>query len=216
MTVVEPSVSTAFIRRIIALCLAMLRMPNARVMTRIIGKPSGTMATKMAIAIINWSIAASQISMLGSPYAIIISIDTNRTATINAINPRNLPSDSNLSSNGVFGVSELAISLAILPSWVSIPVETTTPTALPDATQVPINAIFLRSAKSVSSGSKSTFFCTVNDSPVSADSSILHWNDSNIRISAGTLSPSYKFTMSPGTNSDVAISISESFLTTTH
>ena len=104
--------------------------------------------------------------------------------------PRNLPSDSNFSSSGVFGVSEPAISLAIFPSCVCIPVETTTPIALPDATQVPIKAIFLRSARSVSSTRESGFFSIVKDSPVSADSSILHWYDSRILRSAGTFNPS--------------------------
>ena len=55
-------------------------------------------------------------SSFGLPYAIIISIETNNTATIRAMNPRNLPKDSNFNSRGVFGASELAISLAILPN----------------------------------------------------------------------------------------------------
>ncbi len=79
-------------------------------------------------------------------------METKSTATISAMNPRNLPNDSNFNSRGVFGVSELAISLAIFPSCVRIPVDTTTPTALPEATQVPINAIFFLSASSVSWG----------------------------------------------------------------
>ena len=67
ITVVEPNVSTAFIRRMIALCFAILRIPNAKVITKIIGNPSGTIATKIAMAIMNWSIAASQMSTFGLP-----------------------------------------------------------------------------------------------------------------------------------------------------
>ena len=55
-----------------------------------------------------------------------------------------------------------------------MPVDTTTPTALPDATQVPMKAIFFLSASKVSSGKFSANFWIVNDSPVKADSSILH------------------------------------------
>ena len=59
ITVVEPSVSTAFILRIIALCRAIFRIPIARVVTKIIGKPSGTIATNIEIATKNWNFAAS-------------------------------------------------------------------------------------------------------------------------------------------------------------
>ena len=90
------------------------------------------------------------------------------------------------------------------------------PTALPDATLVPINAIFFLSASNVSLGRDAVDFSIVKDSPVNADSSILHWYDSKILMSAGTFNPSYRLTTSPGTNSEVAISISVSFLTTTH
>ena len=101
-------------------------------------------------------------------------METSRNATISAVKPKNFPRDSNFNSSGVFGVSEPAISLAILPSWVFIPVVTTTPIALPEATHVPINAIFFLSANRVLSSNCSGFLRTVIDSPVSADSSILH------------------------------------------
>ena len=112
MTVVDPNVSTAFMRRMMALWRAILRIPSARVMTRIIGKPSGTMATKMAIATINWSTATSQ-RLLSPPIARIIFIETRSTATIKAMNPRKRPKDSNFSSRGVLGVTASEISLAI-------------------------------------------------------------------------------------------------------
>ena len=103
MTVVEPSVSTAFILRMIALCRAMFLIPSDKVMTRIIGRPSGTIATKIAMAVMNCLIATS-LSGIGPPYARSNLIDTTRTATINAINPRNLPRDSSFNSSGVLGV----------------------------------------------------------------------------------------------------------------
>ena len=137
ITVVEPSVSTAFILLIIALCLAIFRIPNARVITKIIGNPSGTIATKIAMAIMNCSITKSK--RLDVVFQEKISSKrTRRTATIKAIKPKNRPKLSNFNSSGVFGDSASAMSPAILPSSVFIPVSTTIPKPRPVDTVVPI------------------------------------------------------------------------------
>ena len=173
ITVVEPRVSTAFILRIMALCLAMFRMPKANVITRIIGNPSGTIATKIAIAVMNCVIATSR-NGSDPPQARTSLIDTNKTATIRAMKPRNLPRDSSFSSNGVFGVFASEISLAIRPNWVFIPVSTTRPTARPEDTVVPMYIMFRLSARSALTSIGSTCFVIGSDSPVKADSSTLH------------------------------------------
>ena len=180
-------------------------MPIANVVTRIIGNPSGTIATKIAIATKNWNLASVHRSP-PSTYSRIKPIETINAATINAINPRNLPNDSNLCSKGVLGVSASAISLAILPSSVFIPVAVTIPTALPVEIVVPMYSMFFLSARRVSGGSESSFTLAGIDSPVNADSSTLHCHASLTRISAGTFNPSSILTMSPGTNCEVFIS----------
>ncbi len=132
------------------------------------------------------------------------------------MNPRNLPRDSSLCSRGVLGVSAWAISLAILPSSVYMPVAVTIPTALPVEIVVPMYSIFFLSASNVSGGNTSSLTFVGIDSPVNADSSTLHCQASETRKSAGTLSPSSIFTMSPGTNLVVLISISMPSRQTTH
>ena len=127
ITVVEPSVSTAFICRMMARCRAMFRMPRDNVITRMIGSPSGTMATKMAMATMNWSTTTEKRSPCPSMIALPSSTPTMTTATSRAINPRNRPKDSSFNSSGVFGGSASWMSVAIRPSWVSIPMLTTSP-----------------------------------------------------------------------------------------
>ena len=198
-----------------ALCLAMLRIPIANVVTKIIGNPSGTIATNIAIATISWSLPVFQRSP-PSRCVMINSIETIRTATMRAINPRNLPSDSNLCSSGVLGVSASAISLAMRPNSVFMPVEVTIPTARPVEIVVPMKSMFLRSANKVSGGRASECVFVGIDSPVNADSSTLHCHDSLILRSAGTFKPSSSFTMSPGTRFVVLTSISRPSLQTIH
>ena len=82
--------------------------------------------------------ATSIMSTPGTLYDRSNLIETRSTATTKAMNPRNLPRLSNFSSSGVFGVSAEAISLAILPNSVDIPVLQTTPTARPDEITVPM------------------------------------------------------------------------------
>ncbi len=160
-----------------ALCRAMLRIPRASVITKIIGKPSGTIATNIAMATMNCSTATSRSSTVliaGSAYAISTLIETISAATINAMKPKNRPSDSSLSSRGVFGVSVSTMLLAMRPSSVFIPVSTTTPMARPVETHVPMYAMLFLSARRVFSGSGSEDLRMLSDSPVREDSSILH------------------------------------------
>ena len=147
---------------------------------------------------------------------IINSIETIRTATIRAMKPRNLPKDSNLCSSGVLGVSASAISLAMRPNSVFIPVDVTMPTARPVEMVVPMKSMFLRSANKVSGGRASECVLVGIDSPVNADSSTLHCHDSFILRSAGTFKPSSSFTISPGTRLVVLTSISRPSLQTMH
>ena len=120
--------------------------------------------------------------------------------------PKNRPNDSSFNSRGVFGVFASEISLAIRPSCVLIPVSTTTPTARPVATVVPMYIMFRRSARSVFLSIELRCFVIGSDSPVRADSSTRHWYTSSKRMSAGTLIPSSNLTISPGTKSVVGIS----------
>ena len=155
----------------------MLRIPKARVITRMMGSPSGTIATKMAMATINCSTATSRrpiVSISGSPYAMRTLIETKSVATIKAINPKKRPRDSNFNSSGVLGDSEPTMLLAIRPSSVDIPVSTTIPIARPVETQVPMYAMLLRSARSVEDGRASVDLSILLDSPVNEDSSTLH------------------------------------------
>ena len=152
----------------------MFRMPRDSVMTKMMGRPSGTMATKMAMATMNCWTTTSFKSMLGLPYETNKFSETSKTATMSAMKPRNLPRLSSLSSRGVFGVWASAILLAILPSSVCMPVATTKPNPRPEETVVPMKAMFFRSASTVSLGSAWISLLMVKDSPVNADSSTLH------------------------------------------
>ena len=124
--------------------------------------------------------------------------------------PRKRPKLSNFNSKGVFGVWASAILRAIFPSSVRIPVFTTRPSPLPEETVVPMYAMLFRSASKVLWSSSLVSFPTVRDSPVRADSSILHCCDQRILTSAGTLRPCSRRTTSPGTSSEVGISFSYS------
>ena len=83
-----------------------------------------------------------------------------------------------------------------------IPVPTTTPVPLPYITMEEVYAIFSLSPKGASADTSiSTSFSTGTDSPVNEASWIFRLDESISRISAGTILPSSKYTMSPGTSS---------------
>ena len=88
---------------------------------------------------------------------------------------------------------------AMEPSSAWEPVATTTPVALPSLTMVPIRAHDLQSTTLTALGSGATLFFAGLLSPVRADSSHEKSSTFKRRTSAGTTSPSYILTMSPGT-----------------
>ncbi len=77
----------------------------------------------------------------------------------------------------------------IFPISVAVPTATTIPIPLPDSTLVPEKAIFVCSAKGVSSGNGSVVFWIAWVSPVRIASSICKLNVSLKRTSAETISP---------------------------
>ena len=98
--------------------------------------------------------------------------------------------------------------LAILPTSVSIPVETTTPRPLPYVTIPLEKAILIRSPRAGSVTVRgSVILSTGTDSPVRADSCIFRLTASVSRISAGITAPVSSITTSPGTISFVGTSI---------
>mmetsp|Transcript_85686 Transcript_85686/g.232228 ORF Transcript_85686/g.232228 Transcript_85686/m.232228 type:complete len:323 (+) Transcript_85686:2702-3670(+) len=89
--------------------------------------------------------------------------------------------------------------LAIRPISVDIPVAVTWPTALPETMSVDLYSMFSGYAESVSF--LWTLLVTSLDSPVSTDSLACRSLHSSSRMSAGTMSPMLRCTMSPGTRS---------------
>ena len=121
----------------------MFLMPMANVITRIIGKPSGTMATNMATAIRNCSAITWYIdSPVSLNQALTTCRSNSREALVTATYPRKRPSDSSLISRGVLGVVTSLIPDAIPPNIVFIPTRTTTAFALPLDVTVPMKAMF--------------------------------------------------------------------------
>ena len=175
ITVVEPRVSTTFIRRTMAFFRDMLRIPSASVITRMMGNPSGTIATKMATAIRNCSATTCFNSSIvaDSANAMVTCIKSSEAAAITAMIPRNFPRDSNLISKGVFGLSTSLIPAAMSPSCVFIPMRTITPRPRPLATTVPMNAMFNWSGINESDATLSTCLRVTSDSPVNEASLIV-------------------------------------------
>ena len=96
---------------------------------------------------------------------------------------------------------------AILPISVRMPVEITTPSPRPYTTGVDIKTSLIRSPTPDSlERTKSAFFSTGRDSPVSEDSSVFKEKLLIKRKSAGTVLPSSKITISPTTRFSAGIS----------
>ena len=117
--------------------------------------------------------------------------------------------------SGVFSSSTSFMSAWIWPICVPSPVATTTPTARPPATIVPLNSIESRSEMvftlaALTAAVSLRWFTLL--SPVSIDSSTasVTVSSSRMRQSAGTLSPCCTRTISPGTRSALSISSSQS------
>ncbi|OMH81835.1 hypothetical protein AX774_g4702 [Zancudomyces culisetae] len=96
----------------------------------------------------------------------------------------------------------------MFPNAVSNPVWHTTHVARPFTTVVPANIMFFCSCSTAFlMSTASVVLYTLSDSPVKIDCSILSIDVSmsNTRQSAGTLSPTLNFTISPGTSSTALI-----------
>ncbi len=91
------------------------------------------------------------------------------------------------------------------PNSVAMPVATATPRARPLRTDVPIQAIDVRSLSDAVAATPSVPFRTALDSPVSADSSTRSSRTPSRRRSAGTRSPASSNTRSPATTPGVSI-----------
>ncbi|OPX64499.1 MAG: hypothetical protein A4E30_00518 [Methanomassiliicoccales archaeon PtaB.Bin215] len=125
---------------------------------------------------------------------------------MNAHTPRTMvpscfPRRSSFFWSGVSSSSDCTI-LAMLPNWVSIPVEVTTALPRPWSTVQPENTMLSRSESSVSEGSTSmAFLLTGSDSPVREASLVLRLAASRSLASAEMRSPVESMITSPGTSS---------------
>ncbi len=193
ITWVLPRVSTAGMCRTMARFWAMRFMPMARTMVTTAVSPSGIAATPKLMAIMNISKGGV---CCKSPMAKITP--QMRTAP----RPSTRPVCFSFSCKGVWGALSSSSMWAMCPTAVSIPVAVTMPAPAPFAMPVEANTMFFRSASGQSLGHKSSaFFSTGADSPVSADSSARSSTLLIRRKSAGTRSPAFKTTKSPGTSS---------------
>ncbi len=160
----EPSVSTEGRRLIIAWIFTIRDTLRARTMVTTAGSPSGTAATAKEIAVI---------SISGIFLFCISAMPKSRIHKTMARILKSLPRSARRFCKGVVWVSVWLIEWAILPIWVFIPVAITMPSPLPLITLVDINAILMASPGDKGlSATKSGFFSTGTDSPVSAASSI--------------------------------------------
>ena len=117
------------------------------------------------------------------------------------IQSRVLLNSSILRVSGVLRSSAEEMSWLILPTSVASPVATTTPEAVPFVARDDANARLTRSASGQSRATGPASLSTGTDSPVRADSSTRSSRSCSRRTSAGTLSPAWIRTMSPGTSS---------------
>ena len=126
---VDPSVSTATSRRIIAWRLAMARMPTASVTVTTAGSPSGTAETAAATTI-------RKMSMGGSPRYRPAS--ASRAQMPGTMNSMTRPKRSTLRCSGVFSCGTFWIAAAMRPISVCMPVAAASAVARPLVTTVPM------------------------------------------------------------------------------
>ena len=137
MTVAEPSVSTDDRRRMSTWRLTISLIPSARLMVTTAGSPSGTAAIARLTAIINRFTSCSSpawVRILSAPISLIARaapMANTRAHTTRAAIPSKWPSWSRRCCKGVVSSSTLSSMLAIRPSWVFMPVSTTTPRPRP-------------------------------------------------------------------------------------
>jgi hypothetical protein len=110
-------------------------------------------------------------------------------------------------SNSVSGGRYLSRS-DTLPNSVAFPVRTTSTSAEPLMTCVPMNSELVRFASDVSAGRSAGIFSAGYDSPVNGASSTYSSLDETTLQSPGTPSPAFRMTMSPGTMSSKGTSFS--------
>ena len=164
ITLLLPSVSTAGSFLIIVFFLAILVTPIESIIVTIAGSPSGIAATASPTDVINISI--------GSIF-FRIPITNINAQMAKQPTPSVLPTSPSFFCIGVSGDSFVIIILAILPTFVFIPVSVTIASAWPFTTIVFAKAIFNVSPKAVfSSRSTLASFVTGTVSPVRLDSSI--------------------------------------------
>ena len=192
ITVTDPRVSTLGNRRTSALRAAILCTPIASTSVTTAGNPSGTAATARLTA-------RSNTSNTSPPRH---RSNRKMTPTITRHTPmRSRPSSASRRCNGVISGSDRSKRIAIRPSSVVIPVDTTIATPRPAATTVPACTIDRRSPSGVSTARIApASFTTGNDSPVSADSCTCMAYASMSLASAGTLSPASNSIRSPTTS----------------
>ena len=194
-TVTAPSVSTADSRSTSALRWASRHMPRASARVATIGSPSGTAATASAMPVLiinNGSRPATR------PSSVITTI-TPRAAHSSCSDRRR-----KRFSSGEASPWDRATSSELWPSSVRIPVATTTPTADPRVTAVPLNAMPVRSDRAAAAATGAVDLATGTDSPVRVDSSHCSALASTSRTSAVTTSPPLISTTSPGTSASAA------------
>ena len=196
ITWVLPKVSTAGRWRTMARFWAMRLMPMASTMVTTAVRPSGMAATPRLMAIMNISRGSMR---WNSPSRKI----TPQMSTTPA--PSTLPVCLSFCCRGVWGAFSFCSIRAIFPMAVSMPVATATPTPAPEATPVEANTIFFRSPRGAFCGQRAwASFSAGRDSPVRADSSVFSSTERSRRKSAGTKSPAWRMTMSPGTSSQLS------------
>ena len=179
----HPRVSTECNFFTIAFRLDIRVTPIARHTVTTAGNPSGIAATAKATPA---NKALSQGSLTHNQYS------RKTTPQINSITkPSHFPKSSKFFCSGVNFTSASDIIVAILPTSVCIPVSVITTFPRPYVAKVDEKSIFLCSARGHSSSSI-TFVClfTGTLSPVNAASSAFKFFSSNIRPSAGIISPS--------------------------
>ena len=178
ITLLLPNVSTAGNLRMMLFFLAIFVTPIDNIIVTIAGSPSGIAATASPTDVINISI--------GFIFLKIPIINIKRQIIKQPI-PKLFPTCPNFLCIGVSGVSFVIIILAILPTFVFIPVSVTIASPCPFTTTVVANAKFVISPNAVFSGKiSSALFKLGTVSPVRLDSSIFKFDDESNLQSAGT------------------------------
>mmetsp|Transcript_24239 Transcript_24239/g.58093 ORF Transcript_24239/g.58093 Transcript_24239/m.58093 type:complete len:400 (+) Transcript_24239:474-1673(+) len=194
MTVTDPSVSTAGSCLMMALRRARVCMASASEMVTTAGRPSGMMATAMETALLK----ALPTSSLPTPTASqeMTKVMLPMMATKKEIQR---PKISSWTIRFVFMPSTPPTMDEILPISARSPVPMTIPLPWPCMTMVAEKARFFLSPRAAPPSTTSVCLLMGLLSPVSIASRIARLATSIMRRSAGTRSPDWIKTMSPGT-----------------